>query len=75
MLDDLYYYALKDLIEQGYEGQELLEKFQETQKKIKSALARLLEEAEKRAESVRNNPEWKDPTEEIFSDVIDDKGV
>lgn len=64
-------YILKDLIEQGYEGHELLEKFRETQKKIRPAVIRMLEEAEKQAEAVRDHPDWKDRTEDIFADVLD----
>lgn len=36
---------LKDLIEQGYNGQELLQKFHEMQSQIKPAVESLLEEA------------------------------
>jgi len=42
---------LADLIAQGYEGQELLEKFKEYSKAIRPAVLKLLEETEKFARS------------------------
>lgn len=42
---------LADLISQGYQGQELLEKFKETSKKIRPAVEAMMEEAEDIAKS------------------------
>lgn len=65
-------YILKDLIEQGYEGEELLAKFREYQKKIRPAVLRMLEEAEQLAEEARNNPDKQDKTKDIFADILDE---
>jgi hypothetical protein len=42
---------LADLISQGYEGQELLEKFKECSKAVRPAVQKLLEETDKFAQS------------------------
>lgn len=54
---------LADLIEQGYSGKELLEKFKETQAKVRPAVKRMLKEAHKLAES----SDGSDDFDEIFS--------
>ncbi len=46
--DDL---ILADLIKEGYQGQELLEKFKEMRRQIRPAVLKMLEEAEKYAAS------------------------
>ena len=42
---------LADLIRQGYSGEELLEKFKQTQRKIRPAVEAMLAEADRVAES------------------------
>jgi bifunctional DNA-binding transcriptional regulator/antitoxin component of YhaV-PrlF toxin-antitoxin module len=44
-------FILADLIEQGYEGKELLSKFKDTRKQIRPAVQKMLEESRKLAES------------------------
>ena len=43
--------VLADLIRQGYSGEELLEKFKQTQRKIRPAVEAMLAEADRVAES------------------------
>ena len=42
---------LEDLIEQGYSGKELLEKFKEQSRKIRPAVVQLIEEADEIAKN------------------------
>lgn len=44
-------HILADLIRQGYSGEELLEKFKQTQRKIRPAVEAMLAEADRGAES------------------------
>ncbi len=53
--DDL---ILADLIKEGYQGQELLEKFKEMRRQIRPAVLKMLAEAEKEARPI--------PLEELF---------
>ncbi len=53
--DDL---ILADLIKEGYQGEELLEKFKEMRRKIRPAVLKMLEAAEKEARPI--------PLEELF---------
>ena len=52
--------TLKDLISQGYEGDELLAKFAEQRSKIKKAISGLIDEADEIAESKRRGATTKD---------------
>ena len=50
--DNSGYFAsqiLKDLVSQGYEGDELVAKFEECQKKVRPAIEKLLDEADRAA--------------------------
>ena len=55
---------LKDLISQGYNGDELLEKFAEQRTKIKKAIGELINEADEVAEGKRKGA----TTEELFGE-------
>ncbi len=59
--DDL---ILADLIKEGYQGQELLEKFNEMRRKIRPAVLKMLEATEKEARPI--------PFEELFGSEDDD---
>jgi bifunctional DNA-binding transcriptional regulator/antitoxin component of YhaV-PrlF toxin-antitoxin module len=43
-------FILKDLIDEGYSGEELLEKFKERKSKVRPAIKKLIEEADRVAE-------------------------
>ncbi|NYB75224.1 MULTISPECIES: AbrB/MazE/SpoVT family DNA-binding domain-containing protein [Sedimentibacter] len=45
---------LSDLIKQGFQGEELLNKFKETQRKIRPAVEKMLKDAERAAEGEGN---------------------
>jgi bifunctional DNA-binding transcriptional regulator/antitoxin component of YhaV-PrlF toxin-antitoxin module len=62
---------LKDLIEQGYEGQELLYEYKRVKAQIRPAVEYLLDEAEKVATEARKNPNRTNKTAEIFADLED----
>ena len=51
---------LRDLISQGYGGDELLAKFDEQRKKIKKAIGNLISEADEIAEGKRESASTKD---------------
>ena len=55
---------LKDLVSQGYSGDELLTKFTEQRKNINKAIGLLIDEADEIAEGVRRSA----TTEEIFGE-------
>ncbi|MDQ2085633.1 AbrB/MazE/SpoVT family DNA-binding domain-containing protein [Herbivorax sp. ANBcel31] len=57
---------LADLIEQGYSGEKLLTKFKKINRKIRPAVEKLIEEADKIAKSTSSN--YVDPTDDIFGD-------
>jgi hypothetical protein len=57
---------LTDLISQGYEGQELLEKFKEYSKAVRPAVLKMLEEAE----AYVKNGNGDVPREELFGYVF-----
>ena len=56
---------LKDLVSQGYSGNELLEKFTEQRQKIRAAIGSLINEADEIAEGKRTSA----TTEEIFGEA------
>jgi bifunctional DNA-binding transcriptional regulator/antitoxin component of YhaV-PrlF toxin-antitoxin module len=55
---------LKDLISQGYNGNDLLEKFTEQRQKIRTAIGNLVNEADEIAEGKRSSA----TTEDIFGE-------
>jgi len=57
---------LKDLISQGYSGDKLLAEFKKMSRKIRPAVKRLIEEADKIAEITSDY--YTDPTRDIFGD-------
>ncbi|MDQ0158164.1 AbrB/MazE/SpoVT family DNA-binding domain-containing protein [Alkalibacillus salilacus] len=58
---------LKDLIAQGYEGQELIKAFQSQKAKIRPAVEELI--AESREAAKQYNPSKNDETNELFGDL------
>ncbi|MGN0678031.1 MAG: AbrB/MazE/SpoVT family DNA-binding domain-containing protein [Oscillospiraceae bacterium] len=61
-------YILADLIEQGYEGKQLLAKFKETRKQLRPAVLKMLEEGRKLAK----NGGGKLSLDELFGSEDDD---
>jgi bifunctional DNA-binding transcriptional regulator/antitoxin component of YhaV-PrlF toxin-antitoxin module len=57
---------LADLIQQGYSGEALLAEFKKVSNKIRPAVERLIEEADRIAEASASN--YVDNTNEIFDD-------
>jgi bifunctional DNA-binding transcriptional regulator/antitoxin component of YhaV-PrlF toxin-antitoxin module len=57
---------LADLIEQGYSGERLLEEFKMINRKVRPAVEKLIEEADKIAKNASEN--YVDPTDDIFDD-------
>lgn len=57
---------LTDLIKQGYSGEKLLEEFKRINRKVRPAIEKLIEEADKIAESAY--ADYIDPTDDIFND-------
>lgn len=51
---------LEDLIKQGYSGDELLNKFRETQKKVRPAVEKMMKDALKAAEDAAEYATYKD---------------
>ena len=61
--DNSGYFAsqiLKDLVSQGYEGNQLIAKFKETQSKIRPAIEKLLSEADKVVVGNTNSVSFED---------------
>ncbi len=56
---------LADLIQQGYSGEKLLTEFKKINRKIRPAVEKLIEEADKIAKATSNN--YVDPTDDIFA--------
>lgn len=57
---------LEDLIGQGYSGEKLLSEFTKMNRKIRPAVEKIIEEADRVAEEAFAN--YKDKTDEIFGD-------
>lgn len=57
---------LKDLIKQGYSGEKLLGEFKKMSRKVKPAVEKLIEEADRIAESA--SVYYVDETDDIFGD-------
>ncbi len=57
---------LKDLIQQGYSGEKLLEEFKKINRKVRPAVEKLIEEADQIAKAASTN--YVDPTDDIFGD-------
>ena len=61
---------LADLINQGYTGNKLLAEFKKTNRKVRPAAEKLIEEADKIAETASTN--YIDRTDDIFDDEMKD---
>ena len=61
---------LKDLIDQGLSGQELLEEFKKTRTRIRPAVKLMIEEAKEAAKNLRGTGD--DEMREIFGDNVED---
>lgn len=57
---------LQDLIEQGFSGEKLLTEFKKANQKVRPAIEKLIEEADKIAQAATMN--YIDPTEAIFGE-------
>ncbi len=57
---------LSDLIKQGYSGERLLVEFKKINRKVRPAIEKLIEEADKIAE--KSSSYYTDPTDDIFDD-------
>ena len=57
---------LADLIQQGYSGKKLLAEFKNINRKVRPAVEKLIEEADKIAKVASTN--YVDPTDDIFGD-------
>jgi hypothetical protein len=57
---------LKDLIQQGFSGEKLLAEFKKVNRKVRPAVEKLIEEADKIAKAASTN--YVDPTDDIFGD-------
>lgn len=57
---------LADLIKQGYSGEKLLTEFKKINRKVRPAVEKLIEEADKIAETASTN--YVDQTDHIFGD-------
>ena len=55
---------LQDLIEQGFSGEKLLTEFKKVNRKVRPAVEKLIEEADKIAKAASVN--YLDPTDSIF---------
>lgn len=60
---------LKDLIDKGYEGPQLLEQFRKTRAQVRPAIERMLEEAQSAAKNLKGSGDEK--IKEIFADLED----
>jgi len=58
---------LKDLIQQGYQGEELLERFKEMHSKVRPAIEQMIDEAKEAAKNFKGTGE--EQMNEIFADV------
>ncbi len=56
---------LADLIQQGYSGEKLLTEFKKINRKVRPAVEKLLEEADRIAKAASTN--YVDPTDDIFA--------
>lgn len=62
---------LRDLVKQGFQGQELIDEFIKTKSKIRPALIRMIEEADKFAQKTKKET-GDQKMREIFGDVMED---
>jgi AbrB family looped-hinge helix DNA binding protein len=62
---------LKDLLAQGYAGEQLLAEFTLIQSQIRPAVEHILAEADTLAKEALQDPNHKDKTAEIFADLED----
>ncbi|BCJ87767.1 AbrB/MazE/SpoVT family DNA-binding domain-containing protein [Effusibacillus dendaii] len=61
---------LKDLVNQGFQGQELVQEFIKMSSKVRPAVVRMIEEADRIAQKTSGTGTEK--TREIFGDVMED---
>lgn len=66
-VEDFSEEILKDLVEKGFNNQELIREFQKTRTQIRPAVERLITESKQAAESLNSNGDKQ--TEEIFGDL------
>ncbi len=67
--DDFSQFILADLIKQGYNGEALLNEFIRMKKKVRPAIEKMIEEADRAASQLKGTGD--DETSEIFADVED----
>ncbi|WP_047155132.1 AbrB/MazE/SpoVT family DNA-binding domain-containing protein [Aneurinibacillus tyrosinisolvens] len=70
--DDDYFteYILRDLMKEGYQGEELIQKYKEMKSKVRPAVDRMMEEAKMAARNLRNQKgTGDDEVKEIFGDL------
>jgi antitoxin component of MazEF toxin-antitoxin module len=72
----IYDEILKDLVAQGYEGEELVGTFQRIRQEVRPAVKRMLAEAEEQALKTASDPNYNHEQEmrEIFGDLYTEKG-
>ena len=58
---------LKDLVAQGFEGQDLIREFQRIRSQIRPAVEKMIEESERAAKTMKENGD--EQTEELFGDL------
>ncbi len=65
---------LKDLVSQGYSGEELIQQFEHIQKKIRPAVKQLIAQADEKAKRIVSDPNYNSETtiREIFGDLGDE---
>src|SRR5579875_2184220 len=73
--DDFSEEILKDLIQQGYSGEELLSEFQRLRAGIRPAVKRMLDEAHQAARDINNNSSPEEKLAELFSDNSGEQGA
>lgn len=62
---------LKDLINQGYQGEELYKEFVRVQSEIRPAVERMLADVDDYAKDILNNPSKQKSVQEIFNELED----
>jgi AbrB family looped-hinge helix DNA binding protein len=62
---------LKDLVSQGYEGQQLIEEFARVQSQIRPAVEEMIAEADAVAQTALKKTDRQDKTAELFADLED----
>lgn len=73
--DDFSVEILKDLVRQGYSGDELLSEFQRLRAGIRPAVKQMLHEAHQAAKKINHGSSPEGMLAELFSDSSDEQGV